>query len=67
MLFKVRKEETCDSCGGILIEVLDVLIDSTIIEVYLNPTHAAYCHIVSYIWFVYSLSYVASIAPILTL
>jgi hypothetical protein len=67
MLFKVRKEESCDSCGGILIEVLDVLIDSNIIEVYLNPTHAAYCHIVSYIWFVYSLSYVASIAPILTL
>ncbi|WJX83028.1 hypothetical protein P8452_65721 [Trifolium repens] len=45
MLFKVRKEESCDSCGGILIEVLDVLIDSNIIELYLNPSHVAYSHI----------------------
>jgi hypothetical protein len=50
MLFKVRKEESCDSCGGILIEVLDVLIDSNIIELYLNPSHVAYSQIVSYLF-----------------
>jgi hypothetical protein len=50
MLFKVRKEESCDSCGGILIEVLDVLIDSNIIEIYLNPNDAAYSQIVSYLF-----------------
>jgi hypothetical protein len=51
MLFKVRKEESCDSCGGILIEVLDVLIDSNIIEIYLNPNDIAYSQIVSYSFF----------------
>ncbi|WJX62990.1 hypothetical protein P8452_47924 [Trifolium repens] len=46
MLFKVRKEESCDSCGGILIEVLDVLIDSNIIEIYINPNDIAYSQII---------------------
>ncbi|WJX57279.1 hypothetical protein P8452_42856 [Trifolium repens] len=44
ILFKVRKECACDSSGGISVEVLDFIIDSSVMEIYLNPSHDAYCH-----------------------
>jgi hypothetical protein len=47
MVFKVRKEYGCDSCGSILVQILDVLVDDDILDVYLNPSHAAYVHNIS--------------------
>ncbi|PNY00609.1 hypothetical protein L195_g023893 [Trifolium pratense] len=42
MLFKVRKEHGCDSCGSVSVEFLDVLFHSNLLEIYLNPGHVAY-------------------------
>ncbi|GAU41904.1 hypothetical protein TSUD_268070 [Trifolium subterraneum] len=42
--YLVKKEFGCDSCGAICIEILDVLIDSDVMAIYLDQTHAAYAN-----------------------
>ncbi|GAU29159.1 hypothetical protein TSUD_275780 [Trifolium subterraneum] len=42
ILFKVRKDYGCDSCGGITVEVLDILFDSSLMDIYHNPAHILY-------------------------
>ncbi|GAU39039.1 hypothetical protein TSUD_59940 [Trifolium subterraneum] len=44
VLFRVRKDYQCDSCGVVAVDVLDVYFDSSLLEIYLNPNHSAYDH-----------------------
>ncbi|MCH79905.1 hypothetical protein A2U01_0000666, partial [Trifolium medium] len=42
ILFKVKKEHGCHSCSGITVEVLDILIDPNLMDIYYNPSHVLY-------------------------
>jgi hypothetical protein len=39
ILFKVRKDYDCHSCGCMSVQVLDFLTGSNLMEIYLNPNH----------------------------
>jgi hypothetical protein len=42
ILFKVRKDYDCDSCGCLSVQVLDFIIDANVVDIYLNPNHKHY-------------------------
>jgi hypothetical protein len=58
ILFKVKKDCGSDSSGTIVVEVLDFLIDSNVMEIYLNPSHDAYSYNVGFIVHVYIFRYI---------
>jgi hypothetical protein len=47
ILFKVKKDYDCDSCGCLSVEVMDFFIGPNVMDIYLNPTHSLFAQNVS--------------------
>jgi hypothetical protein len=47
MLFKLKKTDQCDSCGSMLIEIIDIFCDPRLIYLYVNPEHPIFAGNVS--------------------